>query len=423
MLSAFRYLQTTYVNYIKRYPMHRICISLLSLFISFSALPQNYFQKGYFIDNEGTRTECYINDKEWSRDPKVFSYQLEEGKTVLNSVSTVREFGIDDMRYLRFDVQVDNSSSKRDSIKESSLPEWERDTLFLSVLVDGKADLFYCNRKDEDRFFYRVDDSPVTQLVHKLYRTPAKGTQESRIATNNAYKNQLKNDVNCRRLSDDRLNVLHYNSGVLIKFFKQQDECWGGTVMNVDAMDRGMLHIKLAPGISFAQAIGYAGGIKYQSYDPGIGFRAGVDFEFSLPFHRKKWALVLEPALQSYSSKGQVDSEQTVKNNSLELAMGVRHYFFLSKKASIFINGAAVLDIPIEYLSSYQGTSYRMETTSTCLAAGLGGTFKRFSIEGRFYTARTTDGRADVSTPSTPIYIPLSNDYQKMSIIFGFRLL
>lgn len=403
--------------------MYRVCIALFSVFISFSTLAQKYFQKGYFIDNEGTRTECYINDKEWSRNPKIFGYKLGEGKAMFGSVRTVKEIGIGETRYLRFEVQVDKSSSNRDSIKENSSPDWERDTLFLSVLVDSKADLFYCKRNGEDRFFFSVDDGPVTQLVHKLYRIPGSNAQAPRIATNNAYKNQLKNEVNCRGFSDERLKDLHYNIGVLITFFKQQNECWGSEVTTVDAKDRGILHIKLTPGISFAHAEGYAGGKKYQDYDPGTGFRFGVDFEFSLPFHRKKWALLLEPAFQSYSSKGQVDEDLTVKYTSLELAMGVRHYFFLSKKASIFINGAAVLDLPTEYLSSYQEISYRMETTSICAAAGLGGTFKRFSVEARYYTTRTTDGRADISTLSETIIIPLSNDYQKMSITFAYRLL
>ncbi|WP_276371832.1 hypothetical protein [Chryseolinea sp. H1M3-3] len=402
--------------------MYRICIALFSVFISFSTSAQKYFQKGYFIDNEGTRTECYINDKEWSQDPKIFSYKLTEGKAMLGSIRTVREIGIGETRYLRFDVQVDKSSSNPDSIKENSSPQWTRDTLFLSVLVDSKADLFYCKRKGEDRFFFRVDDGPVTQLVHKLYRVPRGNTQEPRIATNNTYRNQLKNEVNCRGFSDERLKGLHYNIGVLITFFKQQNECWGSEVSSIDATDRGILHIKLTPGLSFAHAEGYAAGKKYQDYDPGTGLRLGADFEFSLPFHRKEWALLLEPAIQSYSSKGHVDEKLTVKYTSIELAMGLRYYFIRNKKTSIFINGAAVLDVPTEYLSSYQESSNRMETTSICAAAGLGGTFKRFSVEARYYTTRTTDGRADISTPNETIFIPLSNDYQKMSIIFGYRL-
>ena len=291
------------INQYKRYLMYRTCISLFSVFISFATLAQKSFQKGYFIDNEGTRTECYINDKEWSRDPRIFSYKLGQGEIMSGSVKTIKEIGIGETRYLRFEVQVDKSSSSRDSIKENISPEWTRDTLFLSVLVDSKADLFYCKRNGEERFFFRVDDSPVTQLVHKLYRIPGSSTKEPRIATNNAYKNQLKNDVNCRKFSDERLKGLYYNIGVLITFFKQQNECWGGVVTTANAMDHGNLHIKLTPGFSFAHAEADADGKQYQDYDPGTGFRLGVDFEFSLPFRRKKWALLLEPAFQSYSSK------------------------------------------------------------------------------------------------------------------------
>lgn len=399
--------------------MYRICITLFSVLLSFSTLAQ-YFQKGYIIDNEGTRTECYMNDKEWSRDPKIFSYKLDEGHAMIGSVRNVKEIGIGEARYLRFEVQVDKSSSNRDSINENFSPDWERDTLFLSVLVDSKADLFYCKRNGEDRFFFRVDDGPITQLVHKFYRIPRTNTQEPRTGTNNTYKNQLKNDVNCQRFSNERLKGLHYNIGVLITFFKQQNECWGKEITSIGSSDHGNLHIKLSPGISFAHAEGYIAGKKYQDYDPGSGFRLGADFEFTLPFHRKKWALILEPAFQSYSSKGQVDESLTVKYTSLELAMGVRHYFFLSKKANIFINGTAVLDLPTEYLSSYQESSYRMESTSISTAAGLGVTFKRFSVEARYYTTRTTDGRVNVSST---VFIPMSNDYQKMSIIFGYRLL
>jgi hypothetical protein len=402
--------------------MSRICFSFFSVLISFSTLAQKSFQKGYFIDNEGTRTECFIDDKEWSRDPKIFSYKLDQGNAVSGSVKTIKEIGIGETRYLRFEVEIDKSSSSLESLSENFSPEWERDTFFLAVLVDSKADLFYCKRNGEDRFYFRVDDGPVTQLVHKLYRIPGTNTQEPRIATNNAFRNQLKNNFNCRSLSNERLKSLHYNISVLINFFKQQNECWGSEVTAVNAMDHRVLHIKLTPGISFAHAEGYVEGEKYQDYDPGTGFRIGADFEFSLPFHRKKWALLLEPAYQSYSSKGQGDEDLTVKYTSLELAMGVRHYFFLGKDASVFINGAAVLDLPTEYLSSYQESAYRMESTSFCAAAGLGATFKRFSIEARYYTTRTTDGRANIGSVSDAIIIPLSNDYQKMSVIFGFRL-
>lgn len=77
-------------------------------------------------------------------------------------------------------------------------------------------------------------------------------------------------------------------------------------------------------------------------------------------------------------------------------------------------------------LSIYQAirkAPFGWRRESICAAAGLGGTFKQFSVEARYYTPRATDGRADISTLYETIIIPLRNDYQKMSIIFVYRLL
>lgn len=403
--------------------MFRICTVLFAILLSSLSTFAQYYQEGYFINDEGLRTTCLISEKEWTRDPRTFTYKIGQDNVKSASVKTVKEFGIGNNRYLRFQVQVDKSSSNRDSLKEDSSPEWEQDTLFLSVLVDSKADLFYCKRNGENRFFFRADEGAVTQLVHKLYRTPKTSTQESRVATNNSYKNQLKNDVNCRRYSDERLKSLRYDMSVLTNFFKQQNECWGGDIMSVDVADRETLRIRLTPGVSFAHAEGYAERQKYQDYSPRTAFRFGIEFEYVLPFLRKNLALLVEPAYQSYSSKGKVTKDLSIKYNSFEVAMGARYYFHLGKKSSIYVNGAALLDVPAEYLTSYGEHSFSMKTKSICAAAGLGATLKRFSIETRYYTTRQTNGIATIITPVETIYIPLTNDYQKLSILVGYRIL
>ncbi|MEJ7643313.1 MAG: hypothetical protein WKF87_01845 [Chryseolinea sp.] len=405
--------------------MRLIFLIILSVCTSFPSLAQKQksFQKGYFINNEGIRTECYIDEREWYRDSKSFSYQLPaQGTVAPGSIESVKEFVVGDARYIRFEVDVDNSSSKIDSLKQKMAPEWKRDTLFLSVLVDGKADLMYCKRNNEDRFFFKVDENQLTQLVHKQYITVRTNTQPSRIATNNSYKNQLKNDVNCRRFSDERLKALHYDVGVLIKYFGQQNECWGGEVKTIDAMDRRMLRIRLTPGLSIAHAEGYARSRPHQDYEQNVGFRFGAEFEFLLPFHRKKWALLVEPAWQSYKAGGEVDNKKEVSYHSFELGMGIRHHFYLGKEFSIFLNGAAILDIPVEYLTTFLDERYRLETISISGALGLGASFKRFSMEARYYTTRSSTGEAVIETPQQTIFIPLENDYQKMSIILGFRI-
>src|SRR5690349_9176307 len=99
--------------------------------------------KDYFVDNEGIKTACNIDLKSWSRDPTSFKYQLDQkAEMLVGSVKNVKEFVVGEARYIRADVQVDDSSGDPDSVN-SRAPEWKDETLFLYLLVDGKADLFY----------------------------------------------------------------------------------------------------------------------------------------------------------------------------------------------------------------------------------------------------------------------------------------
>jgi hypothetical protein len=138
-----------------------------------------------------------------------------------------------------------------------------------------------------------------------------------------------------------------------------------------------------------------------------------------LPFYRKKLALWLEPTWQSYSSNGKTNPDRKVSYQSLELSLGVRHYFFLHKNGSIFIDAAGVLDFPTELLITFVGADNRLGSNSLTAAVGLGASYKRLSVAGRYYTTRTVDGRTTLDSGQT---LGLSCDYQKISVIVGYRL-
>ena len=314
-------------------------LSFFALVFTFYSSIAQHDIKDYFIDDDGLKTVCYIDVKEWSRNPKSFRYKLAEKGQILNgSVTNVKEFVVGETMYVRTDVQIDNTSSNTDSLKTTKAPEWKDETLFLSVLVDGKADLFYCKRGGKDHFFYRIDNNSPVQLIHNLYLIPKTDTQERRIATNNTYWNQLMNDVNCLNYSAERLKSLHYDIGVLVKYFKKQNECWGGDVKSADVLEKRNFQISMKPGINVAHAEGKVAGTLYEDYDVNTGFRIGAEFQFSLPFYRKKLAAWFEPAWQSYSSNGKTNQDRTVSYQSFELSLGLRHYFFLSRDASLFLD-------------------------------------------------------------------------------------
>jgi hypothetical protein len=237
-----------------------VIFALLLTCYSYSSQAQQSSKKDYFVDNEGIKTECYIDVKAWSRDPKSFKYQLDQkGEVLIGSPANVKEFVAGEARYIRADVKVDDTSGHRDSIKTSTLPEWKDETLFLNLLVDGKADLFYCKRKGQDRFFYSIDENPPIQLVHKPFLIPKTTARAERIASNNEYRNQLRNSVNCLNYSAERLKSLHYEVGVLVKYFNKQNECWGGEIKSANVLERRTIHIAIKPGFSFADAESMAG--------------------------------------------------------------------------------------------------------------------------------------------------------------------
>jgi len=116
---------------------------------------------------------------------------------------------------------------------------------------------------------------------------------------------------------------------------------------------------------------------------------------------------------------------ETLNYNSVELATGVRHYFFLGKEGNIFLNGAALFDFPIEYIMNSRSLTWRVEKSSVSLAAGIGGSYKRFSLEARYYSSRTTTGTVSVQVGNQPQIVGLQTraDYQKFSLILSYRIL
>jgi len=50
---------------------------VLSVLITSSSFSQINFEKGYFIDNLGAKTDCYIKNIDWNLNPDTFDYKLE----------------------------------------------------------------------------------------------------------------------------------------------------------------------------------------------------------------------------------------------------------------------------------------------------------------------------------------------------------
>ncbi|HLS31621.1 MAG TPA: hypothetical protein VK021_12250 [Flavobacteriaceae bacterium] len=189
----------------------------LLLFLSFNSYAQITFEAGYFIDWDNQKTNCLIKNLDWKNNPTEFEYKLTENSEPQKAtIENVKEFGIDDIsKYVGRNVLIDktyNDEIKR--LTEESRPVFQEDEVFLKVLVEGKANLYAYVEGRLQKYFYSVNDSQAEQLIFKKNLD-----KNSNIRTNNAYKQQLFNDLKCSTISDKRIERLQYKRKDLINFF------------------------------------------------------------------------------------------------------------------------------------------------------------------------------------------------------------
>ncbi|RZJ48536.1 MAG: tRNA modification GTPase, partial [Flavobacterium sp.] len=127
------------------------------------------FEKGYFISNNGKRTECYIRNLDWKGNPKEFKYklQLNDPEVKIENIATTEEFGIDtENKYKRFKIKIDRSDDDIKKITTNRDPDWREETIFLKILVEGDATLYSYSENNTNRFFYSTKTIPTEQLIY-----------------------------------------------------------------------------------------------------------------------------------------------------------------------------------------------------------------------------------------------------------------
>lgn len=406
--------------------MRNFSLIFFALCSGISCFSQIRYERGYFIDNNDKKTQCFILNDEPKDNPTKIKYKLDiENDFLVSSLAEIKEFDVSGNKYIRSNVQLDKSSQDIKKLSDSRVPEWVDRQVFLKVIVDGKADLFYYSGEQLVLFFFRVDDLPIEQLVYKDYSTNASKsivvpsadqklkpgtTTFSNIATNLTYINQLNTTVSCKNLPQATFKNIQYKGDALTRYFIKFNKCVGVEFVSHENNFKNKFHLSFRPGVDFSTARidSYFGLIKeFPSRTPR--FRVGAEAEFTLPFKKGKWGIILEPTYQSYG----FESFPQLNYKSIEIPFGLRHYFFLGENSKIFINGAAVFDFPLVYSIEFKNaTTFNSKTIKTNFAVGLGYSYKKYSIEGRYYSLRT-------GFDETSIYY---FDFVKSSIIVGYKI-
>lgn len=403
---------------------------LTCLLLSINVFSQTNFESGYLIKTNDTKVDCFIKNEDWKSNPTTFEYKLmEDGEIKIGNLTTVKEFGSgESFKYIKATVDVDQSNDKVENLSDERNPLMKEETHFLRTVVEGNATLYYASKNNENRFFYKMNDGEIEQLIYKRYLVSV-----GKIGKNNRYKQQLANTFNCSQLVESDFANVSYTFKKLVSLFNKYNTCNNSASIEYNKKEKGhWFNLSVRPGVIFSSV--QLGNPYGDDIDFGqkTGFRLGLEMEFVLPFNNDKWAFLVEPTYRTYSGEAEIQYVDflTIKkyttvnltHTSIAIPIGMRHYFFLNEQSKIFINGGIVVDAIIKReVDSSDENKFDFNSTNESdlkgnaelgFSFGLGFKFKnKFSVEANI-------------TPSREIfeYNSISSSYNSFSIILGYSI-
>ncbi len=326
------------------------------LFLGFfycQSYSQVKFEKAYFIDNDNVRTACFIKNKDLYQNPNSFEYKLtqEELDVKIGDIKNIKEFEIaNTIKFVRNFVKIDVSSPDLGQIKDVREPEWVEKTLFLKVLIEGKASLYEFKDKALKRFFYKTDNIPITQLIFKKYYIP--NTNYMSLGVNNDFQKQIWEEMNCENQTLDKVLKLQYERKDLVDYFIKYNNCKNIGYKDYNKnISKSSFNIKIKGGFNVSPYKDYDNADEKVDFSGNKLFlKYGGEFEYITPFNRNKWAIFMELTYQTYkfsaittdySTFGEAfdrTSESSYFEKGFFTFVGVRYYMYLKDNSRIFIN-------------------------------------------------------------------------------------
>ncbi len=344
--------------------MKKLLPLLLIAFFYCQSYSQVNFEKAYFIDNNNVRTACFIKNQDLYENPTAFEYKLTQEESVVKTgdIKNIKEFEISNtIKFVRNSVKYDVSTSDLGETKDIREPEWEEKTLFLKVLIEGKASLYEYKDKAVKRFFYKTDNLALTQLIYKRYYLP--NTNYTDLGVNNDFQKQIWQEMNCENQTIDKVLKLKYERKDLVNYFVAYNNCQKSSYKDYNKnISKGSFNVKVKGGINVSPYTDYESAQEKVDYSGNKLFpKYGGEFEYITPFNRNKWAVFIELSYQTYKYSEvrtyknpfgptfDITTEGSYLRKSFYPYIGIRYYMFLNDNSKLFVNAGFIRTFGLGY--------------------------------------------------------------------------
>jgi hypothetical protein len=394
--------------------LNLICLQLLLLTIIFSynGYAQNNFQEGYFVKNNGEEVSCFIKNENWVLNPEKFFYKISENSRIeQGNIDSVSEFVIfKRQKYIRKQIQYDISSDKVNDLSSNSAPNWKTKTVFLKVLVEGFASLYYNeNILGSGKYFYNLNDDEIKQLIYKRYTKKYSGL----IYNNNAYKQTLMNTFSkCSNLSLRDFENLNYINKDLVYLFIKYNKCINkGSIKSYNKdFNKANFNLRLKVGANIYSSVKIANsryprlGAEFGGY---TGMRVGLEGEVMLLIKGKNFSVFIEAArVNGFIGNDVIDTPSITRptqeviltyDNYFEFPVGIRYYITLNDKFKLSFQGGLAMQLSTNFELLYEiseGTNNNDASQNIFFGASIH--YNRFAFETKFNLENNiVDGNSD----------------------------
>jgi hypothetical protein len=191
---------------------------LLLLLFVLPSLAKNNYEKGYVLNNEGTKIECLIDNLYWLDNPTKIEYKIDD-RIVKVSLKELQAFEIYD--YGKFERHIVKISIPKQAIEKNELYSWKTDTVFLKVVLKGNPSLYCFQNGYSNIYFYQsASDTIPIQLKYRL------SEYNGELKTDFSFRNQLNYLSNgCVKLPKGWMEKIQYNKTELIAAFEKLNKC------------------------------------------------------------------------------------------------------------------------------------------------------------------------------------------------------
>lgn len=350
-----------------------IYLLLVFPFLQLAAQPQ--YLKGYVIGLDSQRTEGLILVNKWWKNPQRISWIPEKGAARSVGPEDILEFGIyGQENYISAKVLIDTTGLNDDEPSRQPNIVWSKKTLFLRVLVEGEASLYYYEQDDLRRFFYRTPDEPLSQLIYKVYQK-----DEVTAFRYMGYMSQLWEKLRCGEVSEFYVQSIAYGHEDLMRYFREYNECSGKmpAVNHRYTRRPRTVNVKLSPGMSVFDFSFRNGAQPPSIFEYGLVQSPRLALELEMfPYVNSNWSVLLEPA---YHRMRLDNTVAIVRYNAIEHSVGLRRYLYARPNSALFSNLhftfwlANVFDSEIRFApTEFFGMSLPLNTGSPSFSLGFG---------------------------------------------------